>query len=201
MSKLTSFLKKNRFNLISWAVTFVLVAGMILGTFWWKEANAAGLPLAPIATAGPDRKSPKVQLPALQGSKGFDSIGRGIQLKTDIPADKPRYGVEEYRVARGDSIFAIAKTYKLKPETVLWANYDVLQDTPDSLRPGQVLKIPPTDGIYYQWKENDTLDSVAKEFKTTTDEIVNYPGNDIDLTDPKIKSGSWVMVPGGSRET
>jgi len=200
MSKLTSFLIKNRFNIISWAVTFVLVAGMILGTFRWKESTSVAQALAPISTARPDKKPPQIPLPALQGSEGVDSIGRGIQLKTDIPADKPRYDAEEYRVARGDSIFAIAKAYKLKPETVLWANYDILQDTPDSLRPGQVLKIPPTDGIYYQWKENDTLESVAKEFKTTVDEIINYPGNDIDLTDPKIKSGSWVMVPDGSRE-
>ncbi len=201
MSKLTSFLKKNRFNIISWAVTFVLVAGMVLGAFKLKESTSVAQALAPIPTAGPDKKPPQVPMPELQGSKAFDSIGREIQLKTDIPADKPRYDVEEYRVARGDSIFAIAKAYKLKPETVLWANYAVLQDTPDSLRPGQVLKIPPTDGIYYQWKENDTLESVAKEFKTTVDEIVNYPGNDIDLTNPKINSGSWVMVPDGSRET
>jgi murein DD-endopeptidase MepM/ murein hydrolase activator NlpD len=63
-----------------------------------------------------------------------------------------------------------------------------------------VLKIPPTDGIYYQWKENDSLEKVANEYKTTIDDILNYPGNDIDLTDPKVESGSWVMLPGGERE-
>ncbi len=62
------------------------------------------------------------------------------------------------------------------------------------------MTIPPTDGIYYQWKENDTLDGVASEFKTSVDDILNYPGNDIDLTNPKVDSGSWVMVPGGQRE-
>jgi hypothetical protein len=63
-----------------------------------------------------------------------------------------------------------------------------------------VLRIPPTDGIYYQWKENDTLDKVANEYKTTVDDIVNFPGNDIDLADPKVESGSWVMLPKGERE-
>ena len=62
------------------------------------------------------------------------------------------------------------------------------------------MKIPPTDGIYYQWKENDTLETVANEFKATVEDILNYPGNDIDLADPKVESGSWVMVPGGERE-
>jgi murein DD-endopeptidase MepM/ murein hydrolase activator NlpD len=139
-------------------------------------------------------------MPALDAPKGFEAIGREIQIKTNVPADKPRYDVEEYRVVHGDSVFAIAESFKLKPETILWANYDTLQDSPDSLRPGQVLKIPPTDGIYYQWKENDTLESVASEFKTSVDDILNYPGNNIDLTNPKVDSGSWVMVPGGQRE-
>ncbi|HSA99955.1 MAG TPA: peptidoglycan DD-metalloendopeptidase family protein [Anaerolineales bacterium] len=200
MARLLSFLKKNRFSIISWTVTFVLVAGMVLGAFKWKESTSIARALAPIPTAGPNKKLAHVSLPALAQPEGFTSIGRAIELKTNIPADKPRYDTEEYRVSRGDSIFAIATSFKLKPETILWANYDVLQDTPDSLRPGQVLKIPPTDGIYYQWKENDTLESVAKEFKASVDDILNYPGNDIDLTNPEIKSGSWVMVPGGQRE-
>ncbi len=201
MAKLLSFLRKNRFSVISWSVTFVLVAGMVLIAWKWKESTSMPDALVPIPTARPDKKSIKLSMPALANPAAFDSIERKIEIKTNVEANKPRYSVEEYRVTRGDSIFAIAKNFNLKPETVLWANYDVLQDTPDSLRPGQVLKIPPADGIYYQWKENDTLESVAKQYKTTLDDILNYPGNDIDLADPKIKSGSWVMLPGGSRET
>ncbi len=200
MAKLLSFLRKNRFSVISWTVTFVLVAGMVLVAWKWKESTSMPDALVPIPTARPDKKSIKVSMPALANPAAFDSIERKIEIKTNVPADKPRYTVQEYRVARGDSVFAIATSFKIKPETILWANYNVLQDTPDSLRPGQVLKIPPTDGIYYQWKENDTLDSVAKEFKASVDDILNYPGNDIDLTNPQIKSGSWVMIPGGQRE-
>lgn len=200
MSKLSSFFKTYRFNIISWAVTLILVTGMILGAFRWKASMAGAQALIPIPTTEPEKKQPDVPMPALGGPVAVESIEREIQIKTNIPADKPRYEPEEYRVVRGDSVFAIAESFKLKPETILWANYDVLQDDPHSLKPGQVLTIPPTDGIYYQWKENDTLESVADEFKTTVDAILNYPGNDIDLTNPKIDSGSWVMVPGGERE-
>jgi len=200
MSKYSSYFNRNRFNIISWIVTVLIVAVMIGGALKWKQTSTA-LALAPISTAVPGEKVPKIPLPTLAKSgEGLGAIEREIQLKTNIPADKPRYKVVEYRVQRGDSVFAIAEDYKLKPETVLWANYDVLKDDPHSLAPGMVLKIPPTDGIYYQWKENDTLESVATEFKTTVDEIVNYPGNNIDLTNPKVDSGSWVMVPGGQRE-
>lgn len=200
MSRVSSFFNNNRFSIISWIVTIVLVAGIVFGALQWKARNSVAQALAPISTARPDKEPPKVELPALGEPDGVGSIEREIQIKTNIPADKPRYEMEEYRVVRGDSVFAIAESFKIKPETILWANYDVLQDSPDSLRPGQILKIPPTDGIYYQWKENDTVESVADEFKTTVDAILNYPGNDIDLTDPKIDSGSWVMVPGGERE-
>jgi len=200
MSKFSSFFENNRFNVISWAVTFVLVVGMIGGALMWKNSTGLSQALAPIPTADSNKSLPQIVMPTLDAPAAFSSIEREIQIKTNIPADKPRYSIEEYRVARGDSIFAIAESFKLKPETVLWANYDVLQDDPHSLKPGQVLKIPPTDGIYYQWKENDTLDSVANEFKASVDDILNYPGNDIDLTNPKVDSGSWVMVPGGQRE-
>jgi murein DD-endopeptidase MepM/ murein hydrolase activator NlpD len=200
MSKFTSFFSANRFSIISWTVTILLVAGMIFGAFKWKESTSVAQALAPLPTAGPDQESPVVEMPELEIPQGFAALEREIQLKTNIPADKPRYEAEEYRVVRGDSVFAIAESFKLQPETVLWANYDVLQDDPHSLAPGMVLKIPPADGIYYQWKENDTIETVASEFKASIDEILNFPGNDIDLTDPKIDSGSWVMLPGGERE-
>ena len=200
MSKLTSVFKNNLFNIISWSVTLVLVAGLIGGAWMWKQSTSTVQALAPEPAVVPDEDPPQVVMPALGAPEAFASIEREIQIKTNVPADKPRYEPVEYRVSRGDAIFAIADSFKLKPETVLWANYDVLQDDPHSLKPGQVLKIPPTDGIYYQWKENDTLEKVANEFKANLDDILNYPGNDIDLADPKIESGSWVMVPGGERE-
>jgi len=199
MSKFLPLLKQNRFAVISWAVTIALVAVLIGGALKWKETSGVQA-LAPIPTAASGENPPKVAMPALSGPEAFEAIGREIQIKTNIPADKPRYDVVEYHVKRGDSVFAISEEYKLKPETILWANYDVLKDDPHSLAPGQVLKIPPADGIYYQWKENDTIESVASEYKTSVDAILDYPGNDIDLTNPKIESGSWVMLPGGERE-
>lgn len=200
MTKIKTFLSANKFNILSWGLTFILVAGIVFGGFAWKRSTTPVQALQPQPTAAPDEAQPDVAMPALGGPEAALSIERDIQLKTNSPADKPRYNLQEYRVVRGDSIFRIAESYKLKPETVLWANYDVLQDDPHSLKPGQTLKIPPTDGIFYQWKESDSLELVATEFKADVDEILNYPGNSIDLSNPKIDSGSWVMIPGGQRE-
>ena len=200
MTKFKTLIGKNSFNIVSWFVTLALVAGLVFGALSWKQSTSTVQALAPQPTAAPDQKQPDVPMPALGASEAFASIERNIQLKTNIPADKSRYGIEEYRVIRGDSIFAISESFKLKPETVLWANYDVLQDDPHSLKPGQVLKIPPIDGIYYQMKENDKLDTVTSGFKANLDDVLNYPGNDIDLSNPIVSSGSWVMIPGGKRK-
>src|SRR5690349_12228765 len=143
MSTFTSYFNDHRFSIISWAVTTILVAGLIFGALQWKEARAGGQALLPIPTAASQEKQPDIPMPALGEPETVAAIEREIQIKTNVPVDKPRYSAAEYRVAKGDSVFAIAESFKVQPETVLWANYDVLKDDPHSLAPGMVLKIPP----------------------------------------------------------
>jgi hypothetical protein len=141
-----------------------------------------------------------VALPQIPSSAGkVQAIVRLVSLKTNIP-ERPRYNEIDHEVIRGDSVFGISSEYKIKPETLLWANYDVLEDSPDSLRLGMMLRVPPTDGVYYKWQEGDTLESIATQFKADKEEVINWPGNTIDLVDPEPKVGTFVMIPGGSRE-
>ena len=104
MSKLSSFFKNNRFNVISWTVTFILVAGMILGALRWKQSNICSHKRwCPFQLPAPDDESLQGLHAGFGGDrKRFESIEREIQIKTNIPADKPRYEPEDYRVARGD---------------------------------------------------------------------------------------------------
>ena len=85
---------------------------MIGGAFMWKQSPDGGQALAPMPTAAPDENLPQVPMPALGGPEAFASIEREIQIKTNVPADKPRYDVVEYRVIRGDSVFAISESFK-----------------------------------------------------------------------------------------
>jgi|SRR5271157_654604 len=184
------------FKGISWGVTALIVVSL-LGFTLWKI-----FPSTPVAAAvQPTRTQAElsVSLPPLStADSGTQAIVRRVSLKTDITAE-PNFTETDYTVQAGDSVFSIAQSYNIKPETLLWANYDVLQDNPDSLRVGQVLKVPPVDGVYYQWQDGDTVDSVAKLFSANVDDIINWPGNNIDLTNPAIKTGTYVMVPGGQR--
>jgi murein DD-endopeptidase MepM/ murein hydrolase activator NlpD len=184
------------FTGISWGVTVLVVAGL-LGFAFWKLTPQ---PVPPLPEPTPTATGAPSSLPATPGlDTGAQAIVRHIVLKTDI-SSSTNYNVIQYTVVRGDSLMGIAHSYNIKPETLLWANYDALQDSPDSLRVGQKLNVPPTDGVYYKMAPGDTLDSIAQKFSGTVEDILNWPGNNIDLANPEVKPDSFVMVPGGHRE-
>jgi len=195
--------KTDRFTVISWVATFVLVAGLLSGTLYYKSSlPPVVVTVAPVATeSASDGSTPMVTDPAasVEGSGGlFPTIFRKLQVKTNIP-ERPRYDPTLYRVVRGDSMYVIAEDFKIKSETILYVN-DQLDDNPHSLRPGMELTIPPVDGLYYKWKEGDTFESVAKEHFAEAQGIIDFSANQIDLTDPKVNPGTVVFIPGGSRE-
>ncbi|UCH60303.1 MAG: M23 family metallopeptidase [Anaerolineales bacterium] len=141
---------------------------------------------------------------ALQESPFDGGVRRYANLDTIIP-NRPRVDVTSYTVQTGDNLFLIAENYNLKPETVLWGNYELLRDNPQFLQPGQELVILPTDGVYYQWQEGDSLNGVANFFKVESKTIIDWSGNQLDLTsiaqgETLIDDGTWLIIPGGRRE-
>ena len=147
----------------------------------------------------PGETTVQVDIPEFRPDSEIAWISRRAEAHTVIP-ERKRESITTYEVEAGDSVHMIAKQFDIKPETVLWANEDILQDNPNELSVGQKLKIPAVDGVIYKWKSNDTIEGVARKFKTNADEILTWPDNNIDLSNPKIESGTMVMVPGGSRE-
>jgi len=178
----------------------------VLAALWatWLnlgEAQAAGLLTA--APADPPAAAPAlppedIDLPAYVAVSD-NELARLANPLTIVPG-RPRMDVVRYTVQPGDSVFGIAEAFGIKPETVLWGNYDVLEDDPHLLRPGQELNILPVDGTYYEWQPGDTLQSVADYFDTEPQEIADWPGNHLDPLDPQVEAGAWLIVPGGERE-
>lgn len=197
------FTDTRAFSVVSWIVTLALAAGLISAALWYRNARAAApLPAStqPATETGQTAGSVTTTAPAQPAADLSRAIPRSVHLKTRIPADRPRTDVRKYMIVRGDSIFGIAREYGLKPESVLWANWDTLGDGADFLTPGTEIRIPPVDGVLYQWKEGDTVEAVAKKFKASVDDILSFPGNNVDLTDPQFKPGQLVMIPGGQRD-
>jgi murein DD-endopeptidase MepM/ murein hydrolase activator NlpD len=195
-----TFIVAYRFALLSWGVTLLVVAGLLGFAYMRLQTSLEMVVAAPqedvvqSGSGGPILADASVY----QWASDF-AIGRNLTLKTMIP-ERPRYEVITHTVQRGDSIFGISQRFDIKPDTLLWANFETLKDDPHSLRPGMELNIPPTNGVYYRWKDGDDIEQVAAELRADPVDIVNWPGNKLDLADPEIEPETWVMVPGGERE-
>ena len=157
------------------------------------------------ATAGPTAE-PKVEIASIpQAQSGYYGIGRMALLHTNIP-DRPRQEIIEYTVQAGDTVIGIAEKFNLKPKTIMFGNYYTLRDDPHNISIGAKLNILPVDGYYYEWQDGDGLNGVAKGLNVKPEEIINYPLNHLDpatigdYSHPNIKPGTWLIVPGGTRE-
>jgi murein DD-endopeptidase MepM/ murein hydrolase activator NlpD len=132
-----------------------------------------------------------------------DVLTRVVDMHTVFP-DRPRLEIVKYAVQQGDTLFGIADKFGIKPETLLWGNFDILQDDPHRLRPGQELNVPPVDGTLYTWHEGDGLNGVASFFGVAAQDILDWPGNDLDPNldagNPPIEGGTVLVIPGGRRE-
>ncbi len=195
-----------------WAGSLVSLAAVSAIGYWaWQAFSTSPYNLSsPTQVSAAGSGVPTValdpgSLPDLSGSSFSVQINRSVDPHTNIP-DRGSDWVSEYTVQRGDSLSVIADKFKLKWETILFGNTDSLQDDPNFLKPGQILFILPVDGAFYQWQEKDTLESVAAYFSLKNvdipvimDEIINWPGNNINPLDPVIQPGSWVIIPGGQR--
>jgi murein DD-endopeptidase MepM/ murein hydrolase activator NlpD len=113
-------------------------------------------------------------------------------------AERDRSGIITYTVQSGDNVWSIATGFELEPQTVLWANPKV-ESSPDLLSVGQKLIIPPVDGIWYTVAKGDTVESLAKKYKTTVEKIVGFAGNQIE--EPyTLAAGQRIMLPDGQKQ-
>jgi murein DD-endopeptidase MepM/ murein hydrolase activator NlpD len=184
-----------------WGLVIIML--VILG---WAVAQKTGFSFSAAETAilaeKPEESAQQdigVEAPEYLVSGEVSSLNRLSSLHTVIP-ERQRANIASYEVQAGDSVFTIAKEFKIEPETVLWANSDILDDNPNMLSVGQTLKIPAVDGVIYKWKSTDSINGVANKFKADPDAILTWPDNHLDMAEPKIATGTMVMIPGGSRE-
>ncbi|KAF0110911.1 MAG: peptidase M23 family protein [Chloroflexi bacterium] len=180
---------------LSWGVTLLLVASMVMVLVKFNPFKQK------TTDTNPNAYIPQNNIPLPDFTAGFPvySLVRLANIDTSIPNGQRQFPVK-YTIEAGDSIFAIAKKFNIKPESILWANYDLLNDDPTFLSPGWKLTIPPTDGIYYKWKPGDTLRKVAEKYHADVENIISWPSNRLDITNPVEDSLEYVMIPGGYRE-
>jgi murein DD-endopeptidase MepM/ murein hydrolase activator NlpD len=94
-----------------------------------------------------------------------------------------------YRVRSGDTLVGIASHFKVSMMTLWWANH---LGSKDHLRIGQVIKIPPTDGLVVTVSTTDTLDALAARYDVQASDILTANG----LQDPNLIVGQTLTIPG-----
>ncbi len=125
-------------------------------------------------------------------------IIRLADVHTIIPT-RPRYEVQKYTVVANDTLFVIAGKFNLEPETILWGNAFLAED-PNVLSVGQELNILPVNGALRIVQAGDTIEKIATVFHGTVEEIINFPGNDLDPSDPVLVQGQNIIIPNGYRD-
>lgn len=181
-------------------LAILLVAGLVLVLSridlpQWDVVRSAP---AEAEEAGP-RPQPAFNQLAVGGNALQES---GVLLQAPVPfteiPDRPRLGIITYTVQIEDTVLGIAEKFGLNPNTIVWANLEDL-DKPFVMEVGQLLNIPPVDGVIHTVKDGDTIEKLSKEYKVTADKIVGYEPNKLASADVALTAGQVLVVPDGDR--
>jgi len=108
------------------------------------------------------------------------------------PELQPAYFL--YTAQPGDAVIAIAETFAISPDYILWNNPDLIYD-PNLVLIGQELLIPSVDGIIYRAKPGDTLSAIAALYQIDVESIVGFAPNGLTSPDNAIE-GMVLILPG-----
>ncbi len=117
---------------------------------------------------------------------GFETIVDAEGNETRVK--KKRDKVIDYVVKNGDNASKVAYRFGLKVSTLLWAN-DL--NVKSQLTPGETLRIPPVDGVYYTVKSRETLGEIAKAHEVNIQKINNYNP----IQNNVIQVGQEIFIP------
>ncbi len=100
-----------------------------------------------------------------------------------------------YEVQAGDTASSIATRFGLEEATVLFNNFDIYD--PNHLTVGQVLQLPPVNGLVYTVQPGDLFDRLMENYQSDRQATLAYPANAISSPD-QIYAGQQLLLVHGS---
>jgi murein DD-endopeptidase MepM/ murein hydrolase activator NlpD len=188
-------------NLLRAATNIFSVIAIII-VIWLAQMYFSGPSSKTQGSSTPVQSQPSAPVEPPASSKlpiDLSSFGivRQAEIHTNAP-ERPRSDIIKYTVQNGDTVIDIAQNFGLDPKTVFAANYQLLQDNPENLQPGQQLVILPIDGVYRSWFPGEKINTVANYYQVKPDDIINYPLNHLSPNTTEIAAGTMIIIPGGS---
>ncbi len=127
---------------------------------------------------------------AIDGPIFLDDGTLELPAAIDIVVADGRDHVLIHVVARGETLAAIAKRYKISSMELIWSNGLQSADNPAV---GKRLRVPDTRGIVVTVREHETLKSIASKYRVTPTTIRTY--NKLKVVD--LVLGMVLVLPGG----
>lgn len=121
------------------------------------------------------------------------SVAADRQPIQDSAAAPEQRGAIDYEVVSGDVVSAIAERFGVTTEDIAWSNN---LSSPDALKLGQKLLIPPVFGLIHTVAKGDTLLSVTQKYEVSTEAIVGYGPNNLSNS-KELSAGQVLVIPGG----
>ncbi|HEX5451328.1 MAG TPA: M23 family metallopeptidase [Candidatus Limnocylindrales bacterium] len=186
------------------ALVVLVAGGLTLGPSMVRPVGAAntatqpvrlaiggGLPAAPPVGAQSAQAADRSELGVASTTSGFaiddGTLYKPVAVDTSIPgaADLLRY----YTYRSKDTLTAVASKFHVSKATIWWANHLSTKNQPHA---GQVLVIPPVDGLVITVQAGETLAGLAAKYKISSDSILTTN----QLSDSNLILGQVLIMPG-----
>jgi len=131
-------------------------------------------------------------------------VERNLLDPFTIVPNRPRDEVIQYVASQGDTIDAIATRFGISAETIAWSNPRRIVQV---LRPGDVVNIPPVDGVYIKTFGSATIAEMTAQYKLSDPYLVlDSPYNRAIVQEQALtpdstpRNGTPLFFPGGQAE-
>jgi surface antigen len=133
---------------------------------------------------------PAAQSNLVDGVAWSTSGSLTVPAQMVTPTSAERRPVIRYQAHAGDTLRGLSSSYGLSVNTLIWSNPTAV----DRLSAGQVVLIPPVDGVLVTVKASDTVQSLASKYRAQPDAIIEFNF----LRHPEaLAVGSLLMIPDG----
>ncbi len=123
---------------------------------------------------------------SMSPSNDVQIVAKPQLVSSDV---RSRKDIQKYTTQAGDTVASVAARFNVTSDSIRWSNSII----GDIIPAGKELGIPPRNGIIYQVKPGDTIESLAEKYKSNREQLIAF--NDAEVAG--LKPGEYILIPDG----